>query len=64
MISVYLLLDFMSPHPNKAPCPISRARVPLLVGERGTRRNRIWDEARPHLGADTSVSGTAYAEKS
>ena len=47
---------FMSPHPSKAPCPVSRARVPLLVGKRGTRHNRIWDEARPNLGRETPGS--------
>ena len=32
--------------------------------ESGTRHARICSQIRPHLGADTSVSGTAYAEKS
>lgn len=48
---------FHVPHPSKAPCPVSRAKVPLPVGERGTRRNRIWDEARPNLLPDTPASG-------
>ena len=52
---------FHVPHPSKAPCPVSRAKVPLPVGERGTRRNRIWDEARSNLGADTSASAPRCA---
>jgi len=52
---------FHVPHPSKAPCPVSRAKVPLPVGERGTRRNRIWDEARPNLGAGTPESAPRYA---
>ena len=51
----------MSPHPSKASCPVSRARVPLPIGERGTRRNRIWDEARPNLGRETSASAPRCA---
>ena len=52
---------FHVPRPSKAPCPVSRARVSLLVGERGMRRNRIWDEARPNLGADTLESAPRCA---
>ena len=35
---------------------------PLLriVSERGARHDRIWDEARPHLGGGTSESGTRH----
>ena len=35
---------------------------PLLriVSERGARRDRIWGEARPHLGGGTSESGTRH----
>lgn len=51
----------MSPHPNKTLCPASRARVPLPIGERGTRRNRIWDEARPNLLPETSASAPRCA---
>ena len=52
---------FHVPRPSKAPCPVARARVSLLVGERGMRRNRIWDEARPNLGADTLESAPRCA---
>ena len=33
----------------------------MFDSERGTRRNRIWDEARPHLGAGTLESAPRCA---
>lgn len=38
-------------------------RLPLFDSEPGTRRNRTWDETQPHLGRDTTESGTAFAGK-
>ncbi len=53
MISVYLLLDF---DPSRKLHPDSRA--PMPVGESGSRHDRLWEQTRPPLGADTTASGT------
>ncbi|MBD9027190.1 MAG: hypothetical protein EGQ96_01455 [Prevotella sp.] len=38
---------------------------PLLriVSERGARHDRIWGEARPHLGGGTTERGAAFADR-
>ena len=62
---------FMSHTPAKRPAPslapkslYPSANAGRDATESGTRHARICSQIRPHLGADTSVSGTAYAEKS
>ena len=66
------LLFFSCHHtPTKRPAPslapeslYSSANAGRDATESGTRHARICSQIRSHLGADTSVSGTAYAEKS
>ena len=55
MISVYLLLDF---DPSRKQHPDSRD--PMPVGESGSRRDRLWEQTRPPLGADTTASGSRH----
>lgn len=34
---------------------------PMLIDERGGRRNRLWGQTQPHLGADSVVSGSRFS---
>ena len=37
---------------------------PMLIDERGSRRNRLWEQTRTHAGRDTIARGAAFAGKS
>lgn len=37
---------------------------PMLIDERGSRRNRLWVQTRTHVGRDTIARGAAFAGKS
>ena len=37
--------------------------MPLFVSERGSRHERIWEQVRTHLGADTDAHGTVFAKR-
>lgn len=36
---------------------------PMLIDERGNRRNRLWEQTRTHAGRDTIARGAAFAGK-
>ena len=37
---------------------------PMLIDERGSRRNRLWEQTRTHAGRDTIARGATFAGKS